>query len=85
MITVKLINMDATLIANTYLFATGKINRWELSGDMSLTKLRSDSTLVANHPNICMWMQWTKHIAIPVIALSLAVISNNPNNLVPFV
>jgi hypothetical protein len=85
MITYKFINMDATLIANTYLFATRKINKWELSCDMSLSKLRADSTLVANHPNTCMWLQWTEHIAIPVIAVSLAVISNNPNKLIPFV
>jgi len=49
MITFKLINMDATLIANTYLFATGKINRWELSGDMSLSKLNSNLTIVGRY------------------------------------
>ena len=85
MITYKLINMDATLIANTYLFVTRKTNKWTLSGDMSLTKLRADSTLVAKHPDACMWMQWAEHIAIPVIALSLVTFAENTNKLVPLI
>lgn len=84
-ITYKLINMDTALIVNTYLFATRKINWWSLSSDTLLSKLRSDYTLVAKHPNICIQLQWLEQIVLPVIAIGLIKISSNSNKLVPLI
>ena len=85
MITYRLINMDAALIANTYLFATKKINKWTISADISLHKLCADTTLIAKHPEICMWMQQIESLVLPVIAIIFVAMCENTNKLVPFI
>jgi hypothetical protein len=69
-ITRKLLDMDATLLANTYLFATGKVTRFEISDRMSLDRLAEFDGL-SNHPNIKRMLTGTGPVIISVVAAAM--------------
>jgi hypothetical protein len=73
--------MDATLLANTYLFATGNVNKFEFSADMSLVRLAefdgiTDVTLKTA-------LKVVGSLGIPIMTLLLITNSTNPNAIVP--
>ncbi len=81
MVTRKLLEMDATLLANTYLFATGEVNRFEISDRMSLARLAefdgiTDVTLKTS-------LKVMGSIGIPIMTLLLITNSTNLNAIIP--
>lgn len=81
MVTRKLLEMDATLLANTYLFATGEVNRFEISDRMSLSQLAefdgiTDVTLKTS-------LKVMGSIGIPIMTLLLITNSTNLNAIIP--
>lgn len=70
LITRKLLEMDATLLANTYLFATCKVNKFEISDRMALDRLAEFDGL-ADYPNIKRMLTETGPVIISVAAAAM--------------
>ncbi len=81
MVTCKLLDMDATLLANAYLFATNRVNRFEISAKMSLVNLAEFDGL--NNDNIKNALYYTSIIGIPIMSLVLFANTTNTNAIVP--